>query len=35
VAEKNLATASDLARRKQQWDVAARNTPHGQPIKLG
>ena len=35
VAEKDLASASELDTRKQQWDVAARNTPHGQPIKLG
>lgn len=35
VAEKHLATATELAARKKQWDVAARNTPHGQPIKLG
>ena len=35
VAEKDLATATELATRKKQWDVAARNTPHGQPIKLG
>ena len=35
VAEKHLATATELAARKHQWDVAARNTPHGQPIKLG
>ncbi len=34
VAEKNLASATELATRKRQWDVAARNTPHGQPIKL-
>ena len=35
VAEKDLATATELSARKRQWDVAARNTPHGQPIKLG
>ena len=35
VAEKDLASATELATRKRQWDVAARNTPHGQPIKLG
>ena len=34
VAEKDLASATELATRKRQWDVAARNTPHGQPIKL-
>ena len=35
VAEKDLASATELDTRKRQWDVAARNTPHGQPIKLG
>ncbi len=35
VAEKDLATVTELDTRKRQWDVAARNTPHGQPIKLG
>ena len=35
VAEKGLASATELGTRKQQWDAAARNTPHGQPIELG
>ena len=35
VAEKGLASASELHKRKQQWDIAARNTPHGEPIELG
>ena len=35
VAEKGLASANELGTRKRQWDVAARNTPHGQPIELG
>jgi nitrile hydratase accessory protein len=34
VAEKRLASASELEHRKRQWDIAARNTPHGQPIVL-
>ena len=35
VADKGLASATELGTRKRQWDVAARNTPHGQPIELG
>ena len=35
VADKGLASAAELGTRKRQWDVAARNTPHGQPIELG
>ena len=35
VAEKGLASAAELGTRKQQWDQAARSTPHGQPIELG
>jgi nitrile hydratase accessory protein len=34
VAEKGLASATELEKRKQQWDAAARNTPHGAPIEL-
>ena len=34
VAEKNLLSAADLARRKAAWDKAARETPHGRPIEL-
>ena len=34
VAEKRLASASELEHRKRQWDIAARNTPHGRPIVL-
>lgn len=34
VAEKGLASATELDERKQQWDSAARNTPHGEPIEL-
>ena len=35
VAEKGLLSAEELARRKDAWAEAARNTPHGQPITLG
>ena len=35
VAEKGLASATELDTRKTQWDVAVRNTPQGRPIKLG
>jgi nitrile hydratase accessory protein len=34
VAEKKLVLADELARRKDEWDEAARATPHGQPIEL-
>ena len=34
VAEKQLASTSELGERKRQWDQAARNTPHGEPIVL-
>ena len=34
VAAKGIATSGELATRKQQWDAAARNTPHGEPIEL-
>ena len=34
VAEKGLVTAHDLATRKDAWDRAARETPHGKPIDL-
>jgi nitrile hydratase accessory protein len=34
VAEKGLVTARDLAARKDAWDRAARETPHGKPIEL-
>jgi len=35
VAEKKLVLADELARRKTEWDEAARATPDGQPIELG
>ena len=33
-ADKELASASELAGRRQAWQRAARRTPHGQPIEL-
>jgi nitrile hydratase accessory protein len=34
VAAKGLVSAEELARRRAEWDAAARETPHGQPIEL-
>jgi nitrile hydratase accessory protein len=34
VAAKALASHTELATRRDQWDRAARATPHGQPIEL-
>jgi len=34
VADRRLVLADELARRRQEWDEAARSTPHGQPIEL-
>jgi len=34
VKDKGLASAHELETRKQQWDQAARHTPHGQPIEI-
>lgn len=34
VAAKSLASNVELATRRDQWDRAARATPHGQPIEL-
>jgi nitrile hydratase accessory protein len=34
VADKGLLATSDLLVRKQEWDEAARATPHGRPIVL-
>jgi nitrile hydratase accessory protein len=34
VAAKSLASNAELAVRRDQWDRAARATPHGQPIEL-
>ena len=32
---KGLVTDDMLRQRRKAWDVAARRTPHGQPIELG
>lgn len=34
VAAKGLLNEDELARRKHEWEDAARATPHGQPIEL-
>jgi nitrile hydratase accessory protein len=34
VAQKGLVLARELAARKDAWDRAARETPHGKPIEL-
>jgi nitrile hydratase accessory protein len=34
VAAKALASSAELTQRRDQWDRAARATPHGQPIEL-
>lgn len=34
VADKQIVLADELAKRKAEWDRAARATPHGQPIEL-
>ena len=34
VASKGLVLRDELLRRKDEWDRAARATPHGQPIEL-
>jgi nitrile hydratase accessory protein len=33
-ATKGLVTAATLARRRAEWEDAARHTPHGKPIVL-
>ena len=33
-ARKSLVTEALLQQRRQQWDEAARRTPHGKPIEL-
>jgi len=35
VAKKGIVSLADLARRKHEWDAAARATEHGKPIELG
>ncbi|MFQ5947066.1 MAG: nitrile hydratase accessory protein, partial [Anaerolineae bacterium] len=34
IAEKGLIPPEDLSRRKDEWEAAARETPHGRPIEL-
>jgi nitrile hydratase accessory protein len=34
VADKRLVLAGELVTRKGEWETAARETPHGQPIEL-
>ena len=34
VARKGLVAEESLRRRQEEWDEAARRTPHGQPIQL-
>jgi len=33
-ARKGIVSDALLLQRRQQWDEAARRTPHGQPIEL-
>jgi nitrile hydratase accessory protein len=33
-AEKGFTTVTEMGERKDEWDRAARNTPHGKPIEL-
>jgi nitrile hydratase accessory protein len=33
-AEKGLATLAEVLARREEWDRAARSTPHGKPIVL-
>jgi nitrile hydratase accessory protein len=34
VTDKGLVDADDLARRRAEWQTAARETPRGRPIEL-
>ena len=34
VAGKNLVAEQEMERRVEEWDAAARATPHGKPIEL-
>ena len=33
-ARQGLLTNGILGQRQKEWDIAARHTPHGQPIEL-
>lgn len=33
-AERGWVTGPELARRRDEWDRAARDTPHGRPVEL-
>lgn len=35
VQDKNLLSAEEMSTRQDEWDRAARATPHGEPIELG
>lgn len=35
VLAKSLAAGPDLTARRQAWEAAYRNTPHGRPVELG
>jgi nitrile hydratase accessory protein len=35
VLAKSLATGPDLAARRDAWEDAYRNTPHGRPVEFG
>ena len=34
VAGKNLVVGQEMERRVEEWDAAARATPHGRPVEL-
>ena len=34
VAEKRIMPEHEMERRVQDWDAAARATPHGKPVEL-
>ncbi len=34
VSVKGIAKEAEIARRRAEWEKAARNTPHGMPIEL-
>jgi nitrile hydratase accessory protein len=34
VAGKNLVVGQEMERRVEEWDAAARATPHGKPVEL-